>query len=70
MRQSPVRFVYGFHTHAVVPDLPCSHQVVEDTEHFNGVVHGRMRTMQLEQIDRVHLEVSQTLVYPRGQVGA
>ena len=53
---------------AVVADLARLHHLVEDAEDIGRVVDLRGRTVELQEIDRVHLEVLQATVHPGVQV--
>ena len=53
---------------AVEPHLPGLHQVVEDPEHLGLVVDVRRRAVQLQQIQRVGLEILQAALDEGGQV--
>jgi hypothetical protein len=68
MPQRAVRLVHGLDAHAVVADLPGAHQVVEDAEHLRPIVHLRVRAVELEQVDRVHLQVPQATINPPFEV--
>ena len=52
------RLVHGLDADAVVAQLAGDDQVVEDAEDLGAVVDVRVRAMQLQQIERVHLEVA------------
>src|SRR5436190_23734842 len=45
------RFVYGLDADAVVPEFARTDQIIEIAEHFRPVEDGRVRTVQLQQID-------------------
>ena len=62
------RFLHGLDADAVVPELSRPHEVVEDAEHVRLAEQGGRRTVELQQIDGVHLEVLQAALDPRGQV--
>ena len=62
------RFLHRLDADAVVAELPRPHQVVEDAEHLRLAEQGRRRTVELQQIDGVHLEVLEAALDPRGQI--
>ncbi len=64
------RLVDGLDADAVVADLARLHEVVEDAEHLRHVVDLRVRAVELQQVDRIHLEVAQAALDPRAQVRA
>ena len=58
------RFLDLFHAHAVMPQFAGFHQVVEDAENFRPVINLRGRTMQLQQVNRVRVQILQAALDP------
>ena len=62
------RFVHGFHADTVVAQLAGRDEVVENAEHVGLAIQLRRRTMQLQEIQRVHLEVGEAAIDPGNHV--
>jgi hypothetical protein len=56
------------HTDAIVADLALPHEVVEDAEDLWIIVNLCWRTVQLQEIKRLHIQVAQTTLHKAGQV--
>ena len=54
--------------HAVVAQLAGRHEIVEHAEHFRPVVHVVRRAVELQQVDRLGVEILQAAIDERGEV--
>src|SRR6185436_154421 len=59
---------HALHADAVVAQLALPHELVEDAERLRLVVDAGRRAMQLQQVQRLDLEVEQAALHETGQV--
>src|SRR3989304_3259213 len=62
------RLFGGFDADAVVPQLAGRDEIVEDAEDVGPPVQRRRRTMQLQEVERLHLEVLEAAIHPGHEV--
>src|SRR6478752_4434869 len=48
--------------------IAASHEGIEDSEHFRVPVEIGGRTVQLQEVERIHLKVAQAVLDPQAQV--
>ena len=62
------RLVHPFHAHAIEAKLPLLHQVVEDAKDLGHVIDFGRWTVQLEEVNRLCLQIPQAPFDKAGQV--
>src|SRR6266700_7467947 len=62
------RLVHPLYTHPIIADFALLHQVIKDAKDLGHVVDFRRWSMQLQQIEGLHLQVAQAALNKSGQV--